>query len=199
MFGVALAVSVVVACSEAPAPTQARSSAKQQASAVFAGGCFWCTEADFDKIPGVISTTSGYSGGTLANPTYKQASAGGTGHIESVRVVYDPTKVSYETLGRKFVHTIDPLDDGGSFCDRGHTYRSAYFVANPAQDKIARATLNQAAAQLGQPVKTLVLAAAPFYTAEEYHQNYYQKNPIRYAFYRSRCGRDARLKQLWKK
>jgi peptide-methionine (S)-S-oxide reductase len=165
--------------------------------AVFAGGCFWCTEADFDKMPGVISTTSGYTGGRLRNPTYKQVSAGGTGHIEAVQVVYDPARISYATLASRFIRTIDPLDAGGSFCDRGYSYRSAFFVANPAQRQAADAAKASAAAALKKPIATLILPASTFYPAEAYHQDYYKKNPIRYRFYRSRCGRDSRLSALW--
>ncbi|HET9639296.1 MAG TPA: peptide-methionine (S)-S-oxide reductase MsrA [Allosphingosinicella sp.] len=169
------------------------------ASAVFAGGCFWCTEADFDKIPGVVSTVSGYSGGKLANPTYEQVSAGGTGHIESVRIVYDPAKVSYQTLVARFFRTVDPLDSGGQFCDRGYQYRTAIFVANDGERRIAQATSARAAALLGKPVATLILPAARFYPAEGYHQDYYRKNPVRYKYYRWRCGREARLTQMWGK
>ena len=188
------AATLMAACAQAapaPAPGGAR------AAAVFAGGCFWCTEADFDKIPGVLSTTSGYTGGKLRNPTYEQVSAGGTGHIEAVRVVYDPAKISYATLAARFVRTIDPLDAGGSFCDRGHGYRSAFFVANAEQRRAATAVKARAAATLKKPVATLVLPAATFYPAEGYHQDYYKKNALKYRFYRFNCGRDARLKELW--
>ncbi|HEX8241087.1 MAG TPA: peptide-methionine (S)-S-oxide reductase MsrA [Allosphingosinicella sp.] len=169
------------------------------ASAVFAGGCFWCTESDFDHIPGVVSTTSGYAGGSVVNPTYEQVSAGGTGHIESVRVVYDPAKVSYQTLVARFFRTVDPLDGGGQFCDRGDQYRTAIFVANAAERRIAQATSARAAALLKKPVATLILPAGRFYPAEGYHQDYYRKNPVRYKYYRWRCGREARLTQLWGK
>jgi peptide-methionine (S)-S-oxide reductase len=164
---------------------------------VFAGGCFWCTESDFDKMPGVLATISGYTGGKLASPTYEQVSAGDTGHIEAVRVVYDPTKVSYAQLAARFMRTIDPLDKGGSFCDRGHQYRSAFFVANPEQRRVAEAVKARAAQALKRQVETLILPAATFTPAEDYHQNYYKKNPIRYRFYRLNCGRDARLAEVW--
>jgi peptide-methionine (S)-S-oxide reductase len=164
---------------------------------VFAGGCFWCTESDFDKIPGVLWTVSGYTGGRLANPTYEQVSAGNTGHIEAVRVTYDPSKVSYAELALRFMKTIDPLDAGGSFCDRGYQYRSAFFVADAKQRRIAEAAKARAAQRLKRPVATLVLPASAFTLAEDYHQDYYKKNPIRYKFYRSRCGRDARLAEVW--
>jgi peptide-methionine (S)-S-oxide reductase len=167
------------------------------ASAVFAGGCFWCTESDFDHIPGVVSTTSGYAGGTLANPTYEQVSAGGTGHIESVRVVYDPARISYQTLVARFFRTVDPTDAGGQFCDRGAQYRTAIFVAGAAERRVAEATKARAAALLKKPVATLILPAARFYPAEGYHQDYYRKNPVKYKYYRWRCGREARLAALW--
>jgi len=172
---------------------------RKLAAAVFAGGCFWCTESDFDHIPGVVSTTSGYAGGGVANPSYQQVSAGGTGHIESVRVVYDPAKVSYQTLVARFFRTVDPLDGGGQFCDRGSQYRSAIFVANAAERRIAEATRARAATLLRKPIATLVLPAARFYPAEAYHQDYYRKNPIRYRYYRTGCGRDARLTAVWGK
>ena len=169
------------------------------AAAIFAGGCFWCTEADFDKIPGVVSTVSGYAGGRVANPSYEQVSAGGTGHIESVRVVYDPAKVSYQTLVARFFRTVDPLDGGGQFCDRGSQYRTAIFVAQAAERRVAEATKARAAALLKKPIATLILPAGPFYPAETYHQDYYRKNPVPYRYYRYRCGRDARLAQVWGK
>jgi peptide-methionine (S)-S-oxide reductase len=175
-------------------PAQA---APKREVAVFAGGCFWCTEADFDKMPGVLSTVSGYTGGSRANPTYEQVSRGGTGHIEAVRVEYDPTKTNYASLARRFFRTIDPLDGGGQFCDRGDQYRSALFVAGPEQRRIAEAEKAGAAKALGKPVATAILPAARFYPAEGYHQNYYKKNPIRYRFYRFNCGRDARLGKVW--
>jgi peptide-methionine (S)-S-oxide reductase len=184
----ALFAAFTAASAQSPAP---------RASAVFAGGCFWCTESDFDKIPGVVSTTSGYIGGKLANPTYEQVSAGGTGHIEAVRIVYDPTKVSYAMLASRFFRTIDPLDSGGQFCDRGYQYRSAIFVADAAQRSAALEAKAKAAAALKKPVATLILPAARFYPAEGYHQDYYKKNPVRYRFYRYNCGRDARLKRVW--
>ena len=187
--------SILLAFSAVAAPAAAQ--AAPPAEAVFAGGCFWCTESDFDKIPGVLSTTSGYIGGKLANPTYKQVSAGGTGHIEAVKVTYDPTKVSYPTLVSRFFRTIDPLDAGGQFCDRGYHYRSAIFVAGAEQRRIASAAKKKVAATLKEPVATLVLPASTFYPAEAYHQDYYKKNPIRYRYYRTSCGRDARLSKVW--
>jgi peptide-methionine (S)-S-oxide reductase len=187
--------ALLAACSDAPAAQQPNAR-PGQAVAVFAGGCFWCTEADFDKVPGVISTTSGYTGGKVLRPTYEQVSAGGTGHIEAVRVVFDPKRVSYAALLDHFFRTVDPLDAGGQFCDRGYQYRTALFVT-PEQRAAALAATRKASAALKKPLATLILPAAQFYPAEAYHQDYYEKNPIRYRFYRTSCGRDARLKQVW--
>lgn len=173
--------------------------AQTTAKAVFAGGCFWCVESDFDKIPGVLSTTSGYSGGSTANPTYEQVSSHSTGHAEVVEVLYDPAKVSYQRLVQYFWHTIDPTVKDQQFCDRGSPYRSAIFAQNAEQLKVAQAS--RAALEKSKPFKegivTEIVLAGPFYPAEEYHQDYYQKNPIRYKYYRSRCGRDARVQELW--
>ena len=181
----------------AHAASMAADAPAQPATAIFAGGCFWCTEADFDKIPGVVSTTSGYAGGKVANPSYEQVSSGTTGHIESVRVVYDPRKVSYGALAAHALRTSDPLDTGGQFCDRGYQYRTALFVANPEQRRAAEAAKAKAAAQLKKPIATLILPATNFYPAEDYHQDYYKKNPVRYKFYRWNCGRDQRIKAVW--
>lgn len=171
------------------------------ATAIFAGGCFWCLESDFDKVPGVLSTTSGYTGGSLANPTYEQVSAGGTGHIESVLVRFDPAQTSYAKLLEVFWPNIDPLTATGQFCDIGSQYRSAIFYRSPEQQRLAEASKAalQASGRFAKPVVTEILPAATFYPAEEYHQNYYRKNPLRYHFYRTRCGRDARLEELWGK
>ena len=190
------AVALLGACGQA-ASQQPAPGAGAQAQAVFATGCFWCTESDFDKVPGVISTTSGYTGGKLANPTYEQVSAGGTGHIEAVQVVYDPKRVTYGALAVHAMRTSDPLDAGGQFCDRGYQYRAALFAANPAERRAAEAAKARASAVLKKPVATLILPAARFYPAETYHQDYYKKNPIRYKYYRQRCGRDARVKEVW--
>ena len=152
-------------------------------------------------MPGVISTISGYAGGRVVNPTYEQVSAGGTGHIEVVRVVYDPTRVSYARLLARFFLTIDPVDGGGQFCDHGSQYRSAIFVANGRERAAAEAAKAQAAREIKVPgpIATSILPAAPFYPAEDYHQDYYKKNPVRYNYYRTRCGRDARLAKVWGK
>ena len=172
-------------------------SAQQLERAVFAGGCFWCVESDFDKVPGVVATVSGYTGGKTENPTYEQVSAGGTGHYEAVEITYDPTKVSYGALLTAFWHSVDPTDDGGQFCDRGRPYQTAVFVANDEQRGVAEASKNAAEGILGKPIVSPILAAAPFYAAEDYHQDYYQKNPIRYRYYRRGCGRDNRVKEIW--
>ena len=184
---------------ESPAPAAPKPGGR--ASALFAGGCFWCTEADFDKMPGVLSTTSGYAGGRIANPTYEQVSAGGTGHIEVVRIVYDPARISYAALVERFFRTIDPVDGGGQFCDRGSQYRSAIFVANAGERRIAEAAKARAARAIRVPgrIATAILPASRFYAAEGYHQDYYKKNPVRYNYYRWRCGRDARLERVWGK
>jgi peptide-methionine (S)-S-oxide reductase len=167
--------------------------------ATFAGGCFWCMEAPFDRLTGVVSVTVGYSGGSLKNPTYDQVSAGGTGHAESVRIVYDPARVSYARLLEVFWHNVDPTVKDRQFCDRGHQYRSAIFFHNDAQHRLALES--RAALEKNKPFKggimTEIVPAGAFYPAEEYHQHYYKKNPIRYKFYRGGCGRDARLKELW--
>ncbi|MBC7717252.1 MAG: peptide-methionine (S)-S-oxide reductase MsrA [Pseudorhodobacter sp.] len=173
------------------------------AKAIFAGGCFWCVESDFDKVPGVLSTTSGYIGGNTVNPTYEQVSAKQTGHAEAVQIVFDPAKVSYAQLVEHFWRTIDPTTKDRQFCDAGSPYRTAIFAVDATQ--LATASASRAALEKSKPFKEpvvteVVLAAGPsgaFYAAEDYHQDYYKKNPVRYNYYRNSCGRDARLKQLW--
>ena len=169
------------------------------AKAVFAGGCFWCVESDFDKVDGVLSTTSGYTGGTTANPSYEQVSAKSTGHAEVVEIVFDPAKVSYEKLVEHFWRTIDPTTKDRQFCDVGSPYRTAIFAQDAAQLKAAQAS--KAALEKTKPFKdaivTEIVQGGVFYPAESYHQDYYKKNPVRYKYYRNSCGRDARLKQLW--
>lgn len=169
--------------------------------ATFAGGCFWCMEPPFDKLDGVVSTTSGYTGGTKVNPTYHEVSAGGTGHAEAVEITYDPKKVSYEKLLEVFWHNVDPTDAGGQFCDRGNQYTSEIFYHNDEQKRLAEASKAalEKSKPFKQPIVTRIVAATTFYPAEDYHQNYYMKNPIRYKFYRFGCGRDKRLKELWGK
>ena len=168
-------------------------------AAVFAGGCFWCMEHPYDAVDGVIATISGYTGGTVANPTYRQVTRGNTGHYEAVLVVYDPGVVSYEELLDVFWVNIDPLDAGGQFCDRGASYRTALFYGDAEQRRLAEASRRalDESGRLGAPVVTEILSASEFYVAEEFHQDYYLKNPIRYRTYRTGCGRDARLRQLW--
>ncbi len=197
--GLFLVAVSVAACSAA----QSEHAAAQEpqgntAIAVVATGCFWCTESDFDKVPGVLATTSGYVGGKTANPTYDQVSAGGTGHIEAVRIVYDPAKVTYAALVRHALRTSDPTDGGGQFCDRGDQYRPAVFAANSTERSAAQAAKVQASRTLRKPIATEILPRSRFYSAETYHQDYYKKNPIRYRYYRLSCGRDARVKQVWK-
>ena len=167
--------------------------------AIFAGGCFWCVEADFDKVPGVLATVSGYSGGKEANPTYEQVSAKRTGHAEVVRIVFDPARVSYEQLLAVYWRSIDPTTKDRQFCDAGAPYRTAIYANDDTQLAAARDSL--AALERSKPFKASIVTqierAGPFYVAEDYHQDYYLKNPIRYKYYRTSCGRDARLQQLW--
>jgi peptide-methionine (S)-S-oxide reductase len=167
--------------------------------ATFAGGCFWCMEPPFDALPGVISTTSGYTGGRTVNPTYEQVSSGSTGHAEAVQVVYDPSKVSYEKLLEVFWVNIDPTVRDRQFCDSGSQYRTAIFYHSEAQRRAAEAS--RAALEKSRPFKAAIVTpiemAGAFYPAEDYHQDYYLKNPVRYKFYRNGCGRDARLRELW--
>ncbi len=171
----------------------------RQAFAIFAGGCFWCVEADFDKVYGVTNTISGYIGGKTLNPTYEQVSQGQSGHIEAVKVYYDQTKTNYTRLLAAFWPMIDPLARNGQFCDVGNQYRSAIFYADEEQHEQAQASLValKNSGRFDQPIATELLPATEFYPAEEYHQDYYLKNPLRYQFYRSRCGRNKRLAELW--
>ncbi len=171
----------------------------QTAKATFAGGCFWCTESDLKKVPGVISVTSGYTGGHVKNPTYEQVSDGGTGHRESVEVVYDPKKVTYAQILDAFWHDIDPFDDLGQFCDKGTQYRSAIFFHDAEQKRLAEETKAALEKRFGKKIVTDIFPAGPFYAAEDYHQDYAKKNPLRYHFYRFNCGRDQRLESIWGK
>ena len=175
----------------------ARDAASKTAVATFAGGCFWCVESDFDKVPGVLQTISGYTGGHVANPTYHQVSAGGTGHAESVEIVYDPSRVSYQQLLTYFWHHVDPTVKDRQFCDVGDQYRTAIFVHNEEQRKLAEASKKKVAAELKVPIYTQIVAAGQFYKAEGYHQDYYKKNKLKYEFYRWNCGRDQRIKRIW--
>jgi peptide-methionine (S)-S-oxide reductase len=167
--------------------------------ATFAGGCFWCVESDFDHVPGVVRTISGYTGGTLENPTYKDVTAGGTGHREAVQIYFDPMKVSYAELLEIFWRSVDPTDAGGQFCDRGVSYETAIFANSPEQAQLARTSKRrlQDSGVLKQPIVTKVETADAFYPAEDYHQDYYKKNPLRYQYYRFSCGRDKRIADLW--
>lgn len=174
-------------------------SADNLSIATFAGGCFWCTESDFDKLPGVVSTTSGYIGGTVKNPTYEQVVAGKTGHVEAVQVHFDEKVTNFAELLSSFWITIDPLTPGRQFCDIGEQYRGVIFYHDAAQQKQAEESMAalQASNRFSEPIVTEILPATVFYRAEDYHQDYYLKNPIRYAYYRKNCGRDKRLEQLW--
>ncbi|MEN9231278.1 MAG: peptide-methionine (S)-S-oxide reductase MsrA [Thermostichus sp. DG02_5_bins_236] len=167
------------------------------AVATFAGGCFWCMEPPFDKLPGVLSTTSGYMGGHTVDPTYPEVSAGNTGHYEVVQVAYDPEVITYPELLQVFWRNVDPFDASGQFCDKGDQYRSAIFVGNDAEREWAEASKIELESRFSEPIVTAVLLAATFYPAEDYHQDYYLKNPNRYQFYRYACGRDRRLTEVW--
>ena len=177
----------------------ALASPANRSTAVFAGGCFWCEETAFEGVPGVVAVISGYTGGHVANPTYEQVGSGVTGHAESVQVIYDPDKISYEKLLDIFWHNIDPTVKDRQFCDVGSQYRTAIFVHTDDQRRAAEAS--KAALDKAKPFKdpivTPIVTATEFWPAEEYHQDYYRKNPVRYTYYRTGCGRDARLKQLW--
>lgn len=192
-------VGAAVMCSVLSWAEQGPNEAKTTASAVFAGGCFWCMEPPFDAMKGVISTTSGYSGGHTENPTYKQVSSGTSGHIEVLKVVYDPEQVTYRELLQTFWVNIDLLDGGGQFCDRGSQYASAIFYGSDTERQTAQDSMTALveSEQFDQPIQTQLLPAAKFYPAENYHQDYYLRNPVRYKYYRWNCGRDQRLQKLW--
>jgi peptide-methionine (S)-S-oxide reductase len=203
-LGAAAMSAIAFAQTQAQTPTPATTSAPAStatttAKATFAGGCFWCVESDFDKIDGVISTTSGYIGGKTANPTYEQVSSKATGHAEAVEVVFDPKKVSYEKLVAYFWRTIDPTEKDGQFCDKGSPYRTAIFAHDAEQLKIAQASRDalEKTKPFKAPIVTEIVSANTFYPAETYHQDYYTKNPVRYKYYRTSCGRESRLKELW--
>ena len=198
VLGLAL---LAVAGSSVPAPAASPSPAPAAglARATFAGGCFWCMEGPFDKVPGVVSTTSGYTGGSVPRPSYEMVSSGTTGHAESVEVLYDPKKVSYSQLLDVYWHNVDPTDGGGQFCDRGNQYRTAIFYRGDEERRLAEQSKKdiEASGKLKKPIVTQIVPAGEFYPAEDYHQDYYIKNPVRYRYYRFNCGRDARLKDLW--
>ncbi len=200
-----LAVAIVIGgwlqCTEARAA--------DAATAIVAGGCFWCVESDFEKVRGVQEVVSGYTGGTVANPTYRQVTRGGTGHYEAVEITYDPSQISYAQILHMFLRSVDPTDAGGQFCDRGESYRTAIFVADGSERAAAEQAIARAEADLGRDVVTPVLDEGAFYAAEPYHQDYYKKDEViltrrgpkskanAYKFYRQACGRDARVKELW--
>jgi peptide-methionine (S)-S-oxide reductase len=196
IFGLRFADTIFGVRAEAPAATPSGTDV-----AIFAGGCFWCVESDFDKVAGVISTTSGYIGGAKANPTYNEVSSGGTGHAEAVKIVFDPKRVSYDKLLYVFWRNVDPLTRDAQFCDYGTQYRTAIFTTNAAQKTAAEASKAalEKSGRFKQAIATEIVAAGPFYPAEAYHQNYYKTNPVRYNIYRFNCGRDARLEELWGK
>ncbi len=171
--------------------------AAQTKEAVFDGGCFWCLEGPFDALPGVLETQSGYTDGQTPNPTYEQVSSGASGHLEAMRVVYDPEQIDFEKLLDVFWRNIDPTDPGGQFCDRGPQYRSAIFFGDETEEAAALASKARVEENRGFTVATEILPRTAFFAAEEYHQDYYRKNPLRYRFYRQGCGRDLRLRQLW--
>ena len=196
----ALAAALLLASSgSAVAEEKAAASPAKTATATFAGGCFWCMEPPFDKVPGVFSTTSGYIGGTTKNPSYHEVSSGKTGHTEAVEIVYDPAKVSYADLLDIFWKNIDPVDAGGQFCDKGSQYRSGIYYHDEEQRRLAEESKKvlEQSKRLPGPIVTEIVKAPTFYRAEEYHQNYYEKNPLRYKYYRFGCGRDNRLEALW--
>lgn len=193
-------IAAFLAAAIGGAAAQDKTTSDKTATAIFAGGCFWCVEADFDKVAGVLSTTSGYIGGSVKNPTYNQVSAGGTGHAEAVKIVYDPAKVTYAKLLDVFWHNVDPLVKDKQFCDSGDQYRTAIFYTDDAQKKLAEETRKTVEAKFApRTVYTQIVQAGQFYDAEDYHQDYYKKNEARYKFYRWNCGRDQRLEQLWGK
>jgi peptide-methionine (S)-S-oxide reductase len=190
--GILVAAGASIAAQGSPA-------AQQLQKATFAGGCFWCMEQPFEELPGVVSVTSGYTGGHKKNPSYEEVSAGGTGHAEAVQVVYDPAKIGYDKLLDRFWHNIDPTVKDRQFCDKGNQYRSGIFYHNEEQRRLALQSRKalEANKPFREPIITEIVAAGEFYAAEEYHQQYHKKNPIRYKFYRTSCGRDQRLRELW--
>jgi peptide-methionine (S)-S-oxide reductase len=202
-------VALAAAIGAATLMLAGKAEARDMQTITVAGGCFWCVESDFEKVAGVTEVTSGYTGGTTANPTYSQVTGGGTGHYEAVEIRYDADQVSARQIYDLFFRSVDPTDAGGQFCDRGDSYRTAIFVSNTAQQQAAQAALSAAQSELGQQIVTPILAASTFTDAEEYHQDYYKgQNRVvtrrgikteaeAYAFYRDACGRDARVEQLW--
>ncbi len=196
---VTLLVAAVLGAADPAAGTDAPATTPGRATATFAGGCFWCMEPPFDSLDGVLSTTAGYTGGRTPNPTYEEVSAGGTGHAESVHVIYDPARVSYERLLDVFWKNVDPTARDRQFCDVGNQYRTAIFYHDDTQKRLAEASKDalERSKKLPGPIVTEIVAASTFYPAEDYHQDYYRKNPVRYRYYRASCGRDRRLRELW--
>lgn len=195
-----LLATVLSACSSTPASAgteKASPPPKGDVAVAFSGGCFWCMEAAFDGVPGVVSATSGYTGGKIEGPTYEQVSSHQTQHRESVRVVFDPKKISYAKLLDIYWHNVDPTQSNGQFCDHGHQYTSAIWVSTPEERALAEKTKAEAQKDLGQPVVTVIRDAQLFWVAEAYHQDYHDTHPVQYHRYHTGCGRDARLKQLW--
>ena len=198
---IALAIGLIVCMILANVPLDETSAASQSGKAYFAGGCFWCMEEAFEKVEGVVTVVSGYMGGTVANPSYEEVSAGRTGHAESVEVIYDSTKVTYQKLLDAFWHNVDPLTPNAQFCDHGTQYRSAIFYSSEEEKRQAeesKAAIEQAK-KFPAPIVTQLVPAATFYSAEDYHQDYYKKNPLRYKYYKYGCGRANRLETLWGK
>ncbi len=179
--------------------TMADEKKQMEETAIFAGGCFWCLEHDLKNIPGVLDVKSGYTGGHVVNPSYEQVSAQKTGHKEAVKVTYDPSKISYGELLENYWHNIDPFDSRGQFCDKGDSYKAVIFYTNEDQRTQAEESKKKLEAEFKQPIATEIVPAAPFYLAEEYHQEYSEKNPIRYKYYRFTCRRDKRLAEVWGK
>ena len=202
--GLLLFIATTAACAQstdaqrAVQPPVAAESTPTTAIAIFAGGCFWCMEPPFDKLPGVISTTSGYTGGRVRNPTYEQVSAGGTGHTEAVEIVFDPAVVSYDQLLDHFWRNVDPFAANRQFCDVGPQYRPEIFVHTEAQRMTAEASKKRVQQRFQQPIVVKISDAAPFYRAEAYHQDYYKTHSVQYRYYRWRCGRDDRLEEIWR-
>ncbi len=195
-LALSIGVILLLARGVAHAANQTGSSAAT-AKATFAGGCFWCMEPPFDKLDGVTSTISGYAGGTKKNPTYEEVSAGKTGHAEVVQITYDPKKITYEKLLEVFWHNVDPLTPNRQFCDVGSQYRTAIFYHDETQKRLAEESKKALSKRFKEPIVTEIVAASEFYPAEDYHQDYYIKNPLRYKYYRYSCGRDQRLEALW--
>lgn len=200
-FGLFLISELMMVISSLGVQAEEVSEAKsgELAKATFAGGCFWCMQPPFDKLEGVVATSVGYTGGHRERPTYKEVSAGTTGHAEAIEVIYDPRKISYDQLLETFWRNIDPLDQGGQFCDRGSQYRAAIFYHDQEQKRLAEQSREQLGKTRGfkQSIVTEIVSASRFYSAEDYHQHYYKENPVRYKMYRYGCGRDKRLEQLW--